>query len=75
MTNRIKAIAMIVAGAVLIALPEPFTTALGVALITKGLKMLKKSEEAAAEATVQMQESAEQTVEPVEETTISVDST
>ncbi len=72
MTNRIKAIAMIVAGAVLIALPEPFTTALGIALITKGLKMLKKSEEMTTETTVQAQESVEQTAE---ETITGVDST
>ncbi len=56
MTSRAKAIAMIVAGAVLIALPEPFTTALGVALITKGLKMLKKDSEAEEAAVVPREE-------------------
>ncbi len=41
MTRKAKAIALIVAGAVLTALPEPVTTPIGIALITKGIKMLK----------------------------------
>ncbi len=38
---RAKAIALIVAGAILVALPEPATTAAGLALIAKGLQMLR----------------------------------
>ncbi|NPA22923.1 MAG: hypothetical protein GXO23_01305 [Crenarchaeota archaeon] len=45
MTKKAKAIALIVAGAVLVALPEPVTTPIGVALITRGIKMLKGATE------------------------------
>jgi len=41
MTRKAKAIALIVAGAILTALPEPITTPIGIALISKGIKMLK----------------------------------
>ena len=39
--RNVKAIALIVAGAILVALPEPTTTAIGIALITKGIQMLR----------------------------------
>ncbi len=45
MSKKAKAIALIVAGAVLVALPEPVTTPIGVALLTKGIKMLKGTPE------------------------------
>ncbi|NPB00911.1 MAG: hypothetical protein GXO10_06005 [Crenarchaeota archaeon] len=60
MTKKAKAIALIVAGAVLVALPEPVTTPIGVALITKGIKMLKGvTEETNTQKEAQAQEKTE----------------
>ncbi len=60
MTKKAKAIALIVAGAVLVALPEPVTTPIGVALITKGIKMLKGvTEESNAQKETQTGETTE----------------
>ncbi|NPA69987.1 MAG: hypothetical protein GXO26_04200 [Crenarchaeota archaeon] len=61
MTKKAKAIALIVAGAVLVALPEPVTTPIGVALITKGIKMLKGvSEEANTQKESQTQDTVQE---------------
>ena len=43
MARNVKAVALIVAGAVLVAIPEPVTTFIGVGLLAKGLKMLRST--------------------------------
>ncbi len=48
--RNVKAIALIVAGAILVALPEPATTAVGIALISKGIKMLRAEQKEVNEA-------------------------
>ena len=56
--RNLKAIAMIVAGSILVALPEPVTTAIGIALIGKGLQMLRSQQEASEVAEAKQAEAA-----------------
>ena len=50
MVRNVKAVALIVAGAVLVAIPEPVTTFVGIGLLAKGLRMLRATTPKAKES-------------------------